>query len=95
MPTNAPTSLAVPEDFDQTIANAARIYDYLLGGTENYDADRQAAKMVQRAVPEARQAARDNRASLGRVVRLLARSGISQFIDIGPGLPVGRGTKNE
>jgi hypothetical protein len=81
---------AAPSGIDQTVPNAARIYDYLLGGKDNYDADRQAAKRLLRAVPEARQAARDNRAYLGRVTRWLARQGITQFIDIGAGLPSAR-----
>jgi S-adenosyl methyltransferase len=76
-----------PAAIDQTAPNAARIYDWLIGGKDNYDADRQAARRLLRAVPEARQAARDNRAYLGRAVRWLARQGIDQFIDIGSGLP--------
>jgi SAM-dependent methyltransferase len=72
---------------DQAAPNAARIYDWLLGGKDNYDADRQAARRLLRAVPEARQAARDNRAYLARVVRFLAGAGITQFLDIGSGLP--------
>jgi SAM-dependent methyltransferase len=72
---------------DQTLPNSARIYDYLLGGKDNYDADRQAAKRLLRAVPEARQAALENRAFLKRAVRWLARQGITQFLDIGSGLP--------
>jgi hypothetical protein len=47
-----------PAGIDQSAPNAARIYDWLLGGEENYQADRQAAKKLLRAVPEARQAAR-------------------------------------
>jgi hypothetical protein len=74
-------------DTDPSAPNAARIYDYLLAGQDNYDADRQAAKRLLRAVPGARQAARDNRAFLARVVRHLARQGITQFLDIGCGLP--------
>jgi hypothetical protein len=74
-------------EIDQTAPNAARIYDWLLSGKDNYDADRQAARRLLRAVPEARQAARDNRACLARVTRWLARQGIDQFIDIGSGLP--------
>jgi SAM-dependent methyltransferase len=75
-------------EFSQPAPNAARIYDYLLGGSASYDADRQAAKMLLRAVPEARRAARDNRAFLGRAVRYLAGTeDISQFLDIGAGLP--------
>ena len=72
---------------DQSAPNAARIYDWLLGGEENYQADRQAARRLLRAVPGVRQAARDNRAYLGRVTRWLAGQGITQFIDIGAGLP--------
>jgi hypothetical protein len=74
---------------DQAAPNAARIYDWLLGGKDNYDADRQAARRLLRAVPEARQAACDNRAYLARVVRYLAGQGITQFLDIGSGLPAG------
>jgi hypothetical protein len=76
-----------PAGIDQTAPNAARIYDWLLGGQDHYDADRQAARRLLRAVPEARQAARDNRAFLVRVTRWLTRQGIDQFIDIGSGLP--------
>ena len=68
--------------------NAARIYDWLLGGKDNYDADRQAGRRLERAVPGIRQAARDNRAYLGRAVHYLASQGITQFIDVGSGLPV-------
>jgi SAM-dependent methyltransferase len=68
--------------------NIARIYDALLGGKDNYPADRQAARELAAAVPGAAQAARENRAFLGRAVRFLAtRHGISQFLDIGTGLP--------
>jgi S-adenosyl methyltransferase len=77
-----------PGPFDHNVPNAARIYDYLLGGSASYEADRQAAKLILRAVPDARRAARDNRAFLGRAVRYLAGTeGISQFLDIGTGLP--------
>ncbi|MDQ2874128.1 MAG: SAM-dependent methyltransferase [Actinomycetota bacterium] len=75
---------------DPRVANAARIYDCLLGGKDHYEADRQAAARLCAAVPGAAQAARDNRAFLGRVVRYLAaEAGISQFLDIGAGLPAG------
>jgi hypothetical protein len=63
----------------RAVPNAARIYDWLLGGKENYDADRQAARKLLRAVPGARRAARDNRAFLARAVAFLARQGITQF----------------
>jgi len=66
----------------------ARIYDVLLGGKDNYAADRDAAVKLLAAVPDAAIAARDNRAFLGRAVRFLAgEAGIRQFLDIGTGLP--------
>jgi SAM-dependent methyltransferase len=66
----------------------ARVYDALIGGKDHYAADREAARALEAAVPGAAQAARDNRAFLGRAVRFLAsRHGISQFLDIGTGLP--------
>lgn len=68
--------------------NVARIYDFLLGGTENHEEDRRAAEKLLEAVPDAAVAAWDNREFLGRVVRFLAEeAGIRQFIDIGTGLP--------
>ncbi|TMR91312.1 SAM-dependent methyltransferase [Nonomuraea basaltis] len=69
------------------VPNVARMYDYYLGGKDNYGADRQAAEQILKTVPEVRAAARANRAFLGRAVRHVAKAGIRQFIDIGPGLP--------
>ena len=78
-----------------SIPNVARIYDHLLGGKDNYDVDRQVAEELLEAVPEAVDAARQNRNFLRRVVRFLARDcGIRQFIDIGTGLPT-RGNVHE
>lgn len=78
----------VPEGIDVKTPNVARIYDYFLGGKDNYAADRTAAERILEMVPEAPQAARANRAFLGRAVRTLAReAGIRQFVDIGAGLP--------
>jgi hypothetical protein len=66
----------------------ARIYDALLGGKDNYATDREAALALTAAIPCAAQAARDNRAFLARAVRYLAgQAGITQFLDIGTGLP--------
>jgi hypothetical protein len=66
----------------------ARIYDALLGGKDNFAADRAAAAELLEAVPGAAAAARENRAFLGRAVRFLAaEAGIRQFLDIGSGLP--------
>ena len=68
--------------------DAGRIYNYLLGGKDNYEQDRQAAGQLLAVVPGARAAARANRRFLGRAVRYLAQdAGIRQFIDIGAGLP--------
>jgi S-adenosyl methyltransferase len=84
------SSLDVQRSFDSRLANVARIYDVLLGGKDNYAADREAARKLVEAVPGAARAARDNRAFLARAVRFLAgEAGIRQFLDIGTGLPVG------
>jgi hypothetical protein len=79
--------------FDTTVANQARIYDYLLGGKDNYAADRAAVDAVLKVAPEMGFAARANRAFLGRVVRYLAgEAGIRQFLDIGTGIPTAGNT---
>jgi O-methyltransferase involved in polyketide biosynthesis len=73
---------------DTTVANAARVYGYLLGGKDNFQADRDAAEQVILHIPGSAAACRANRAFLARAVRHLAgKKGISQFIDIGCGLP--------
>ncbi len=73
---------------DASTPHPARIYDYFLGGKDNFPADREAAEMLLAVAPEARDLARQNRAFLGRVVRFLAvEAGIRQFIDIGTGIP--------
>ena len=73
---------------DTTTPNVARIYDYLLGGKDNFAADREAARQLIEAIPDVAAIARDNRSFLGRVVRYLAtRGGIRQFLDLGGGLP--------
>ena len=73
---------------DMSIPNVARIYDYLLGGKDNFAADRAAAGELLALIPDARTACHHNRVFLQRAVRYLAReAGIRQFIDIGTGLP--------
>jgi hypothetical protein len=67
--------------------NVARIYDALLGGTHNFAVDRDHARTLTAIDPGMREAARANRAFLGRVVRFLADAGIRQFLDIGSGVP--------
>jgi len=79
--------------FDTSIAHHARIYDYLLGGKDNYAADRKAGEALIAAYPTMVDLARANRAFLGRVVRFLAgEAGIRQFLDIGTGIPAAGNT---
>ncbi|HEU5429060.1 MAG TPA: SAM-dependent methyltransferase [Actinocrinis sp.] len=72
---------------DTSVPHPARMYDYFLGGHDNYEVDRFAAEQVIAVVPEVRAMARENRAFLGRAVRFLAKQGIRQFLDIGTGIP--------
>jgi DNA-binding SARP family transcriptional activator/O-methyltransferase involved in polyketide biosynthesis len=72
---------------DVTVVSAARAYDYLLGGEDNFEVDRQSVARVLAVASDARESAHDNRRFLRRAVRLLAERGIRQFIDIGAGLP--------
>jgi SAM-dependent methyltransferase len=70
------------------VAHSARVYDYWLGGKDNFAADREAAEQVIAVRPTIRADVRANRAFLGRAVRYLAaEAGIRQFLDIGTGLP--------
>ena len=68
-------------------ATAARIYDYLLGGTHNFPADRDAVHALVQAAPLVPAIARANRAFLRRAVRFLADAGVRQFLDVGSGIP--------
>src|ERR1039457_3540924 len=69
-------------------ANPARVYDYLLGGKDHRPPDRAAGKKLMAAKPHLRPNVQANRRFLARAVRFLAREeGISQFLDIGTGLP--------
>ena len=73
---------------DVTVPNVARIYDFILGGKDNFEADRAAAEQILAVIPGGSGPARMNRAFLGRVVHYLAaQRGIRQFLDIGSGLP--------
>ena len=72
------------------IPHSARVYDYLLGGKDNFEADRRVAEAGIAAFPQTAHSARASRAFLARVVRFLAaEAGIRQFLDIGTGLPSG------
>jgi hypothetical protein len=79
--------------FDVSVAHQARIYDYWLGGTDNYPADQIAAQAAVAAYPGVATGARANRQFLARVVRHLAgEAGIRQFLDIGTGIPTANNT---
>ncbi|KAF2186687.1 DUF574-domain-containing protein [Zopfia rhizophila CBS 207.26] len=70
----------------------ARMYDWYLGGTHSYAIDRKAAEDVQQAIPDIKPLVVENRAFLRRAVRWLAKNGVTQFIDIGSGLPTAGNT---
>ncbi|MCK9893544.1 SAM-dependent methyltransferase [Frankia sp. AgB32] len=80
----------VPAALDIDVPHSARMYDYYLGGKENFRADREAAEKVIAAAPEAPLMARENRAFMNRAVaHLAADHGVRQFLDIGTGIPTG------
>lgn len=76
-----------PDGVDTSTPNVARMYDYYLGGKNNFAADREAAERVLAMLPEIRQAAKTGREVLTRMVQRFSASGIHQFLDIGSGLP--------
>jgi hypothetical protein len=76
-----------PPGIDVTKPHPARIYDYFLGGKDNFAADRETAARVLHNWGAVRTAVRENRAFLNRAVQYLTRAGIRQFLDIGAGLP--------
>ena len=79
--------------FDTDVAHIARVYDYWLGGKDNYAADRVAGDAAMEAYPDLASSARANRAFLARAVRYLAgEAGIRQFLDIGTGIPTATNT---
>ncbi len=82
-----------PRTLDTSVAHSARVYNYWLGGKDNFAADREAAEQVIAVRPAIRADVRANRAFLGRAVRYLAgQAGIRQFLDIGTGLPTAENT---
>jgi hypothetical protein len=72
---------------DTSKPHAARRYDYLLGGKDNFAADRESAKAYLTVAPHLRTWARENRAFMRRAVAYLAETGVRQFLDIGTGIP--------
>jgi hypothetical protein len=85
----ASSNAGIPaEDIDTSRPHPARMYDYFLGGKDNYEVDRIAAHRFMEAAPEVRTSVRANRSFLHRAVRdLVADCGIRQILDIGTGIP--------
>ncbi|WP_311932240.1 SAM-dependent methyltransferase [Microbispora sp. H11081] len=79
-----------PAGVDPFAPSVARMYDYYLGGKDNFAADREAAQKIIEILPNLPDIARENREFLIRVVSHLSRQGIRQFLDIGAGLPTQR-----
>ena len=85
-----PETTSLP--FDASKPNIARVYDYLLGGKDNFEADRDMAERILAVYPLVAQRLRENRLFLGRAVGALAAAGITQFLDLGSGLPTRNNT---
>src|SRR6266540_2022491 len=83
-----------PEGIDIEKPNAARMYDYALGGSHNFAVDRALVEQAEASMPGASRIAHANRAFLDRVVRWLAAAGVRQYLDIGSGIPT-RGNVHE
>ncbi|MGW4520102.1 SAM-dependent methyltransferase [Amycolatopsis sp. NPDC004378] len=77
----------VPTGVDISVPSIARTYDFMLGGGHNFAVDRAVGEQIERAMPGLRDAARVNRAFLGRAVRFMTGQGIRQFLDLGSGIP--------
>jgi hypothetical protein len=83
----------VKPGFDVSVPHIARVYDYWLGGKDNFAADREAGDLLLESYPKIAFSVRANRAFLARAVRyLVTEAGITQFVDIGTGLPTANNT---
>ncbi|MGC4772149.1 SAM-dependent methyltransferase [Micromonospora sp. DT44] len=83
---------ATTDRIDTSVAHPARRYNYLLGGKDNFAADRASGDALAAAMPTIRLAAIENRMFLQRAVRFLAQRGVRQFLDIGTGIPTADNT---
>lgn len=81
-----------PPDIDMNTPSIARMYDYLLGGKDNFDVDRKACDSLFEQVPELLDLANGNRAFLSRAASYVASQGVTQFLDLGAGLPTANNT---
>lgn len=77
---------------DATVPNVARVWNYLVGGRDNFEADRKAARQLISVAPAMAEVAPASRAFHGRAVRFLTEAGIRQFLDVGTGLPTAGNT---
>jgi trans-aconitate methyltransferase len=83
----------IPDGVDTSVAHQARVYDYWLGGKDNFAVDREAAELALAAYPGLRRGVRLQRAFLASAVRYLAATaGIGQFLDVGTGIPTANNT---
>jgi SAM-dependent methyltransferase len=76
-----------PQSIDLSVPSVSRIYDYFLGGSHNFEVDREAARLAMKAMPGAPKISQANRAVMHRAVRFAMDRGIDQFLDIGSGIP--------
>ncbi|MYS22435.1 S-adenosyl methyltransferase [Streptomyces sp. DvalAA-14] len=84
--TRRPAQYEAPQ-IDTGVPHSARVYDFILGGKDNYAPDREAAEQMLAGWPSLRVSMRENRTFMHRAVRFLAEQGIDQFLDIGTGIP--------
>jgi S-adenosyl methyltransferase len=84
---DAVSPLGWADGVDTTVPSVARIYDYYLGGSHNFEVDREAARKASEVMPGIALMARTNREFLHRAVRFMVGAGVRQFLDIGSGIP--------
>ncbi|WP_329483896.1 SAM-dependent methyltransferase [Kribbella sp. NBC_01484] len=83
----------IAQGIDTTKPSVARVYDYFLGGKDNYESDRELYRQIMKIAPEAPEWARVNRSWLGRMIGWLAgAAGVDRFVDAGSGLPTAQNT---
>jgi SAM-dependent methyltransferase len=87
MSTDHDTDGSAQPAFDVNVPHSARMYDYWLGGRDNYPADREMAEIFLQQIPSLREMAHANRDFMGRATRFLVAQGVRQFLDIGTGIP--------
>jgi hypothetical protein len=76
-----------PPEIDTSVAHSARVYDFILGGKDNYPPDRAAAEKMLAGWPSLRISMRENRKFMHRAARYVAKLGVDQFLDVGTGIP--------